>query len=90
MPILFFAGSSLTNSLYKAFPSGETILADIIARPALALTMLAGIVAGVIAFILGFIDIFRKKENALLVYVSTLIGLLLIIFLVGEVIPPYH
>jgi hypothetical protein len=89
MPILFVIGSSFTDSLYKSVPAGETILADIVARPALALTMLAGMVAGVSAFIVGLLVIVRQKENALLVHVSTVIGALLVLFLIGEIVYPH-
>lgn len=89
MPILFIIGTSLTNSSYKSVPAGETILADLAARPALALTMLAGMGAGISAFITGFLAIIRKRDNALLVYLSTVIGALLIFFLVGEIISPH-
>jgi hypothetical protein len=89
MPLLFVIGSSFTNSLYKSVPAGGTILADIAARPALALTMLAGMVAGISAFIVGLLTIARQKENALLVYVSTVIGALLMLFLTGEIVFPH-
>ena len=84
MPILFIIGTSFTNTLYKSVPAGKTIMADIVERPALALTMLAGMVAGISAFITGFLAIIWEKENALLVYVSTVIGALLVLFLYGE------
>jgi Na+/melibiose symporter-like transporter len=89
MPILFIIGTSFTNSLYQSIPAGETILKDIAARPALALTMLAGMVAGISAFITGLLAILRQKENALLVYVSTVIGALLMLFLTGEIMFPH-
>ena len=89
MPILFFIGSSFTNSLYRSVPAGRTILADIAARPALALTMLAGMVAGISAFIVGLLTIIKQKENAILVYISTVIGALLVLFLIGEVVFPH-
>ncbi len=89
MPILFIIGTSFTNSLYNSIPAGGTILKDIAARPALALTMLAGMVAGISAFITGLLAILRKKENALLVYVATVIGTLLMLFLTGEVVFPH-
>jgi Na+/melibiose symporter-like transporter len=89
MPILFIIGTSFTNSLYNSIPAGGTILKDIAARPALALTMLAGMVAGISAFITGLLAILRKKENALLVYVATVIGALLMLFLTGEVVFPH-
>jgi hypothetical protein len=89
MPLLFIVGSSSTNSLYKSIPAGATILADIAARPALALTMLAGMGAGISAFITGFLAILRQKEHALLVYVSTVTGALFVLFLAAEVFSPH-
>ena len=89
MPVLFFIGMSFTNLLYESIPAGGTILKDIVARPALALTMLAGMVSGISAFIIGLIAIIRQKERALLVYGATLIGALLIIFLLGELFFPH-
>jgi hypothetical protein len=89
MPILFVIGTSFKNLLYKSVPAGGTILADIAARPALALAMLAGMVAGISAFIIGFLAIARHKENALLVYVSTVIGAFLMLFLTGEIVFPH-
>ena len=89
MPILFFIGMSFTDSLYESVSAGRTILEDIAQRPALALTMLAGMVAGVSAFIVGLIAIIREKERTVLVYVATSIGMLLILFLIGEVLFPH-
>ena len=89
MPLLFIIGMSLTNTLYESVPSGDTILQDISGRPALALTMLSGMASGISAFILGLVAIVRQKERVFLVYVSTTIGALLILFLLGEVIFPH-
>ena len=89
MPILFVIGTSLTNLLYESVPAGGTIVADIAARPALALTMLAGMAAGIAAFLVGLLALVRKKERALLVYISTMVGMLLMVFLAGEFISPH-
>jgi len=89
MPVLFFIGMSFTTLLYESVPAGGTILKDITVRPALALTMLAGMASGVSACIIGLIAIIRQKERALLVYGATLLGVLLIIFLFGEFIFPH-
>ena len=86
MPILFIIGRSFANSLYKSTPAGDTILKDIVARPALALTMLAGMAAGISAFLAGLLTILKQREKALLVYVATAIGALFMLFLAGEVI----
>jgi hypothetical protein len=88
-PILFVLGSSLASSLYEAIPAGRTIPTDIAARPAVALTMLAGMVAGALAFLLGLLAIARQKENGLLAYASTVVGGLFILFLVAEVAFPH-
>jgi hypothetical protein len=89
MPVLFVIGKLFMSSLYESVPSGETIPADIVARPALALSMLAGMAAGVSAFVAGLLAIVRRKENALLVYVSTVIGALVLLFLAGEIASPH-
>lgn len=89
MPILFVIGTSFTNTLYESVPAGGTILADISDRPGLALTMLAGMVAGISAFVTGLLALRRQKENAILVYISTLIGALLMVFLIGEIVFPH-
>jgi hypothetical protein len=86
-PILFVIGSSFQNLLYKSVPAGGTILADIAARPALALTMLAGMLSGVFAFVTGLIDIIQNKGKIVLVYVSTTIGALFIVYLIAELLP---
>lgn len=89
MPLLFIIGAAFTNSLYQSVPAGDTIMADIASRPALALTMLAGMGAGILALITGLLAIFRQKERSVLVYISTLIGALLALFLAGEVLSPH-
>ena len=89
MPILFFIGTSFANSLYQSVPAGNTILADIAARPALALSMLAGMAAGISAFVTGLLAIIRKKDLTLLVFVSSIIGALLVLFLTGEILSPH-
>ena len=89
MPILFVIGSSFTRSLYESVTAGPTILADIASRPLLALTMLAGMAAGILGFITGLLAIVKQKESALLVYVSTVIGGLLILYLAGELAFPH-
>jgi hypothetical protein len=89
MPILFVIGSSFSQSLYESVPAGRTILADINARPFLALFMLTGMATGISGFITGFLAIVKQKKNALLVYISTVIGGLLTLFLIGELAFPH-
>jgi len=89
MFVLLFIGSSLTNTLYASVSAGGTILADIISRPALAISMLVGFGAGISAFVTGLISIIKQKERAVLVYGSTLIGAALTLFLIAEFLFPH-
>ena len=89
MPVFLSIGMFVTTPLYESVPAGNTILEDIILRPALALTMLTGMVSGVSAFIVGLIAIIRRKERAVLVYVATSAGAFITIFLLGELIFPH-
>lgn len=88
LPVFFLFGTSFASYLYESVPAGESLLADIAARPALALTMLAGMVSGMAAFVTGLLAVFRHKETALLVYISTLVGALVTLFLAGEIMLP--
>jgi hypothetical protein len=89
MPLLFVLGMSFTDTLYESVRAGRTIFADIAARPALALTMLTAMAAGIAALITGLLAIIRQKDNALLVYIASLVGALLVIFLIGEILFPH-
>jgi hypothetical protein len=51
--------------------------------------MLSGMIAGISAFVTGLLAIIRKKDHALLVYLSSLIGALLIVFLIMEFLFPH-
>lgn len=88
MFILFFIGGFSVN-LYSSVPAGDSILSDISGRPALALSMLAALLCGVSAFVSGVVAIIKNKERAILVFISSLIGLLLILFLLGEILAPH-
>lgn len=89
MPILFVIGSSLADTMYDSVAAGRTILADISARPVLALTMLAGMAAGIAGFVTGLMAILKQKEKTLLVYLSTLVGGLFVIYLIAELAFPH-
>ncbi|MBN2015700.1 hypothetical protein JW766_02610 [Candidatus Dojkabacteria bacterium] len=89
MPLLFFLARIFMNIFYESVSSGDTILEDISKRPALALTMLVGMASGVSALIVGLIAIIKNKERSFLVYVSTVIGALFTLFLMGEIAFPH-
>ena len=87
MPVLFTIGMSFTDTLYDDVPAGGTILKDILARPALSLTMLAGMAAGTVAFITGLLAIFKQRERSILVFIATLIAGLMVFFWVAHLFP---
>lgn len=89
MFVLFFLGSSFTTWIYESVSAGKTILEDIAKRPALALTMLAAMTSGILAFVFGLMAVIRQKDNSPLVWIAMIIGGLLIIFLAGEFISPH-
>jgi hypothetical protein len=88
MPLLFITGSMFFNTVYQSVPSGKTLFEDIVLRPGLALSMLAAMGCGISAFITGILAIIRKKERALLVYVSCGIGALVIVVLATVMLFP--
>jgi len=67
----------------------NTILEDIINRPGVAIPMVVGFLAGITSFATGLSAIVKKKERALLVHISTFVGNLLILFLIGEFAFPH-
>jgi hypothetical protein len=89
MPVLFTIGSLMANSIYKSVPAGDTILLDIMARPALAITMIAGMICGISAFVIGVFAFFKRKERAILIYIPIVVGGFLILFLFGEILFPH-
>ena len=88
MFILIIIGFSLSDTMYESVPAGGTILEDIVQRPALAISMLVGWGAGFFALVTGLISIIKHKERNLLVYLSTLIGAGLTVFLIANFLFP--
>jgi len=86
---LFFLGMSFFLKVYTSVSAGETILSDIVTRPGLALSMLSGFASGIIAFITGLTAIIKNKERSILVFIATIIGALLILFLTAEITSPH-
>jgi nitrate reductase gamma subunit len=86
---LFAVGILAVDLLYESTPAGDTIPDDVVDRPGVALPMLAGFASGIAAFITGAVAILRRSERAPLVFVSTGIGALLLLFLTAEVLFPH-
>lgn len=90
MPLLIIIGGSLSGTMYKSVEAGNGLIDDLAKRPALAVASLAGIAAGLASCVIGLIAISKKQERAILVYLSTLIGVLLIIFILGDLVSPHE
>ncbi|MCD6233353.1 hypothetical protein J7J81_03200 [bacterium] len=88
VPILFYIGTSFV-SFYRPIPAGKTILRDIVARPGVALSMLAGFISGIAAFFTGIISIIRKKDYSILVFLSSAMGFLVLLWCFAEFLFPH-
>ena len=88
MPVFLYIGMSFVDC-YESVPAGKTIPHDIVARPGVALPMLAGFVSGIAAFFIGIIGITRKKDHSVLIFLSTAIGFLMLLWCLAEIIFPH-
>ena len=88
IPVFFYIGMSFVD-FYESVPAGKTIPHDIVVRPGVALPMLAGFVSGIAAFFVGIIGITRKKDHSVLVFLSTAIGFLVLLWCLAEVLFPH-
>ncbi len=88
VPIFLYVGMSFVG-FYESIPAGRTILQDIMARPGIALPMLAGLVSGIAAFFTGVIGIIRKKDRSILVFLSAALGFLVLLWCLAEIIFPH-
>ena len=88
MLALIFIGPILDSTFYKNVTAGNNVFEDITLRPFLAIPMLLGVLSGVTALITGLTAIIKQKERATLVYISTAIGALLLMFIIGDAFSP--
>lgn len=58
-------------------------------QPALTIPILIAAICGVTAFLTGLLSIVKNKERSSLVILSTLIGLFVLIFILGEILTPH-
>jgi len=86
MLFLFFTGFLFRSLIYKSVSAGSSIPADLISRPFLVFSMLLGMASGTSGFITGIFAFVRKKDNAVLVYLSVLAGGFIILIVAGELL----
>jgi len=79
----------LASTLYADVVTiGDGLAFEFQKRPLLILAGFGSIICGLTTFVLGLLAIFKSKDRAVLVFFSTALGLLAIIFLVGEFFSP--
>ena len=88
MPMFIYVGASFV-SFYESVPAGETILHDIIVRPRVALSMLGGFFSGIVAFFCGVFGIIRKKDYSVFVFISTILGFFVLLWVIAEILFPH-
>jgi len=88
MPIFFYIGMSFVD-FYESVPAGKTIPHDIMVRPGVALSMLAGFVCGIAAFFTGIMGIIKKKDYSILIFLSTAVGFLALSWCLAEILFPH-
>lgn len=55
----------------------------------LAFSGISTAVSGIAAFFTGFISIIMRKERSVLVFLSTFLGMLVLLFVLGEILFPH-
>jgi len=88
MQVFFYIGMSFV-SFYESVPAGKTILRDIVVRPGIALPMLAGFISGIVTFFTGMAGIIKKKDRSILIFISTAIGFLMLLWCLAEILFPH-
>ena len=66
--------------------SDENNLAPLLLIPA---TIIPAGICGIAAFFTGIISIIKSKERSVLVFLTTVIGFLVLIFVLGEILVPH-
>lgn len=67
------------------YRGGDTFFSN----PLLALPISISAICGIMSFVTGVISIFKQKERNILVILSTLLGLFVLYFVLGEVLTPH-
>lgn len=83
--IFFFLLGVFYVLVYSGQRGGETFFSNLY----LTVPMLIAAAAGVSAFFTGGVSIIRDKERALLVFLSTLMGLFVLLYTSAEILFPH-
>ncbi|MFC1964762.1 hypothetical protein ACFLWG_02000 [Chloroflexota bacterium] len=69
--------------------SGQRGGATFFSNLALSVPMLIAGISGISAFFTGIIGIIKSKERSVLVFLATIIGFLILFFVLGEILVPH-
>jgi len=82
----FFIGLSIFYLLVASgMRGGETFFSNI----PLAINWITIAILGISSFFTGIISIIKSKERSILVFISTIIGFLILFFVLGEFLFPH-
>ena len=84
--ILFIINITLIKLLVD--PSDSQKEQTIFNNP-IGISMLVAAASGILSFFTGITSIIWKRERSILVFLSTLIGLLILWFMIGEILVPH-
>ncbi len=84
--VIFFALLAFQTLLVQYFNKKRIALGE---NPLFAVGMIAGIISAIASFFTGILGIVKQNERGVLVLASTLIGFLILIFVIGELVVPH-
>jgi len=64
---------------------GETFFSNLM----LTIPIILAGISGVLAFLTGILGIIRSRERSILVFLSTMIGFFVLLFILGEILFPH-
>lgn len=64
---------------------GETFFSNLV----LTIPIILSGLSGVLAFLTGILGIIRSRERSILVFLSTMIGFFVLLFILGEILFPH-
>lgn len=77
------------STVYADIQYVETgIIGEFQNRPLMPIFGVLSILSGISAFILGLLAIFKKKDRSIAVIIATILGGIMLIFVVGEFVGP--
>ena len=78
-----------TTGILVASRQGPRADQTFLDNPVLSIPMLSAGAAGILAFLCGIISVIKSKEHSILVLAATIIGFLVLNFMLGEILFPH-